>query len=163
MTEGMDWDGGAVNYDLIGVPEDKFPYLIDLDENAAGVRFITNYAALAAFLALPLGHVADAVAGGQVDDLIGVPEDKFPYLIDLDENATYEFAVSVTEKDANPTYESWSGLVNFRVYVRIHKGGPDGDKVVGAVGTDGPAAGRRHAGVPGVWRHGLKSQAKQGS
>ena len=64
MTEGMDWDGGAVNYDLIGVPEDKFPYLIDLDENA-----------------------------------------------------TYEFAVSVTEKDANPTYESWSGLVNFRVYV----------------------------------------------
>ena len=64
MTEGMDWDGGAVNYDLIGVPEDKFPYLVNLDEDA-----------------------------------------------------TYEFAVSVTEKDSNPTYASWSGQVNFRVYV----------------------------------------------
>ena len=50
-------------------------------------------------------------------DFLKVTSGEFPNLVNLDENATYEFAISVTRKDSNTTYENWSGQVNFRAYV----------------------------------------------
>ena len=43
----------------------------------------------------------------------------FPALTSLGENMSYEFAFSVTEKDNNSEFGSWSGQVNFRAYVVV--------------------------------------------
>ena len=50
-------------------------------------------------------------------NMISVGREGFPYLTELGEDVSYEFAISVTEKDASSSYPSWSGQVNFRAYV----------------------------------------------
>lgn len=41
----------------------------------------------------------------------------FPKLINMKEEYSYEFAISVTQKDYIDNYKAWSGTVNFDVYV----------------------------------------------
>ena len=57
-------------------------------------------------------------SGTVMHDFIGIKNSEdFPNLLNLSEKYSYEFAISVTDKDSNKSYGSWSGQVNFRAYV----------------------------------------------
>ena len=47
----------------------------------------------------------------------GCGSTNFPKLINMKEGYSYEFAISVTQKDYINNYKAWSGTVNFDVYV----------------------------------------------